>query len=112
GRGLGRTDVSPFDPLRQTMAAAGRRPSLCSQRPLRRLVESHVSITGLEAARIPLHIVTTDAMTGEEVLLSSGDVISAVLASAAIPAVFAPVEREGRVLMDGGVANNAAVTHA
>jgi NTE family protein len=111
-RGLRRTDVFPFDPLRQTMAAAGRRPSLCSRRPLRRLVESHLSITGFEDARVPLHIVTTDAMTGEEVLLSSGDVISAVLASAAIPAVFAPVEHGGRVLMDGGVANNAAVSHA
>jgi len=111
-RRLRRTDVFPFDPLREAMAAAGRRPSLCSRRPLRRLVESHLSINGLEDSRVPLHIVTTDALTGEEVLLSSGDVVSAVLASAAIPAVFAPVERQGRVLMDGGVANNAAVSHA
>jgi NTE family protein len=51
-------------------------------------------------------------MSGEEVLLSSGDTASAVLASAAIPAVFPPVEREGRVLMDGGVANNAGISHA
>jgi NTE family protein len=94
------------------MAAAGRRPSLCSRRSLRRIVESNLSIANLEAARIPLHIVTTDVMSGEEVLLSSGDLTSAVLASAAIPAVFAPVEREGRVLMDGGVANNAGVSHA
>ena len=111
-RELRRADVFPIDPLRQTMAAAGRRPSLCSRRPLRRMVESNLSITDLEAARIPLHIVTTDVMSGEEVLLSSGDAVSAVLASAAIPAVFAPVEREGRTLMDGGVANNAGVSHA
>jgi NTE family protein len=111
-RGLHRNDVFPFDPLRQTMAAAGRRPSLCSRRPLRRLVESNLSIPKLEDARIPLHIVTTDVMSGEEVLLSSGDAASAVLASAAIPAVFPPIEREGRVLMDGGVANNAGISHA
>ena len=111
-RKLRRAEVFPIDPLRQTMAAAGRRRSLCSRRPLRRLVESNLSITDLEAARIPLHIVTTDVMSGEEVLLSSGDAVSAVLASAAIPAVFAPVERDGRVLMDGGVANNAGVSHA
>ncbi len=111
-RNLRRTDVFPIDPLRQTLAAAGRRPSLCSPRPLQRLVESNLAIANLEDARIPLHIVTTDVMSGEEVLLSSGDSVSAVLASAAIPAIFPAVEREGRVLMDGGVANNAGVSHA
>jgi NTE family protein len=111
-RRLRRADVFPFQPVRQTMAFAGRRPSLCSQRPLRRLVESNLAIENLEDARIELHIVTTDVMSGEEVLLSSGDAISAVLASAAIPAVFPPVRREDRLLMDGGVANNAAVSHA
>jgi NTE family protein len=107
-----RADVFPLDPLRQALAVAGRRSSLCSRRPLRRLVESNLALDRLENARIALHIVTTDAVSGEEVLLSSGDAASAVLASAAIPAVFAPVEREGRILMDGGVADNAAVSHA
>src|SRR6478736_3151468 len=51
-RKLRRADVFPIDPLRQTMAAAGRRPSLCSRRPLRHIVESNLSITDLEAARI------------------------------------------------------------
>jgi NTE family protein len=111
-RNLRRADVFPFEPLRQTMAFAGRRSSLCSLRPLRRLVESNLAIENLEDARIELHIVTTDVMTGEEVLLSSGDAMSAILASAAIPAVFPPVAREGRLLMDGGVADNAAISHA
>jgi NTE family protein len=107
-----RADVFPLDPLRQALAVAGRRSSLCSRRPLRRLVESNLPLRRLEDAQIPVHIVTTDVMSGEEVVLDSGDAVSAVLASAAIPAVFAPVERDGRVLMDGGVANNAAVSHA
>lgn len=111
-RTLRRADVFPIDPFRQALAVAGRRPSLCSRRSLRRLIDSNLSIANFEAARIPLHIVTTDVMSGEEVLLSSGDLPTAVLASAAIPAVFAPVERGGRVLMDGGVANNAGVSHA
>jgi NTE family protein len=111
-RGLRRNNVFPLDPVRQAMAVAGRRVSLCSRRPLRRLVETNLPTSNLEDARIPLHVVTTDAMSGEEVILTAGDAASAVLASAAIPAVFAPVERDGRVLMDGGVANNAAVSHA
>jgi NTE family protein len=111
-RTLRRGDVFPVDPFRQAMAAAGRRPSLCSRKPLRRLVESNLTIANLEDARIPLHVVTTDVMSGEEVLLSEGDAASAVLASAALPGVFAPVERAGRVLMDGGVSDNAGISHA
>jgi NTE family protein len=111
-RGLRRADVFPFDPVRQGLAITGRRHSLCSRRPLRRLVESNLTIKDLETARIPVHIVATDVMSGQELLLSTGEVASAVLASAAIPAVFAPVERNGRSLMDGGVANNTAVSHA
>jgi NTE family protein len=76
------------------------------------LIESNIPIGDLLDARIALHVVTTDVMSGEEVLLSSGDARSALLASAAIPAVFAPVRREGRVLMDGAVADNAAVSQA
>ena len=111
-RRLRRSDVFPFDPLRQAMALTGHRPSLCSRRPLRRLIESNLPISDLLDARITLHVVTTDVMSGEEVLLSSGDATSAILASAAIPAVFAPVQREDRLLMDGGIANNAAVSQA
>jgi NTE family protein len=111
-RGLRRSEVFPFDPVRQGLAMAGRRRSLCSRRPLRRLVEGNLTITELEQARIALHIVATDVLSGEEVLLSSGDAASAVLASAAIPAVFAPVELDGRMLIDGGVANNTAISCA
>ena len=57
---------------------------------------------------MPVQVVATDVLSGEEVLLSDGDALSAVMASAAIPAV----ERHGRVLCDGGVSNNAAVAQA
>jgi len=111
-RRIRRPDVFPMDPLRHTLALAGRRPSLCSSRPLEQLIRDHVPLADLEHAKIPLHVVATDVMSGQEALLSSGDAVSAVLASAAIPAVFPLVEREDRVLMDGGVANNTAVSQA
>ncbi|MGH9247863.1 MAG: patatin-like phospholipase family protein [Acidimicrobiales bacterium] len=111
-RRIRRSDVFPIDPLRGALALAGRRPSLCSPDPLRRLVEANLPLRDMEDARIAVNVVATDVMSGEEALLSSGDATSAVLASAAIPAVFPAVEREGRVLMDGGVANNTAVSQA
>ena len=58
-----------------------------------------------EQARIPLSIVATDFMTGEPVVLSHGPVMDAIRASIAIPMVFPPYELDGRLLIDGAVAN-------
>jgi NTE family protein len=57
-------------------------------------------------------VVATDVLTGAEVVLSRGDAVEAVLASAAIPAVFPPVVVDGRALMDGGISDNAPISHA
>lgn len=111
-RGLRRQDVFPFNPLRHLLAVAGSRDSLCSDRNLRHLIETHLPYRNLQDAAIPVHIVTTNLLSGEEVLLSTGDAVSAVSASAAIPGVLPPVERDGLTLVDGGVANNAALSQA
>jgi NTE family protein len=111
-RGLRRQDVFPLDPLRHLLALVGHRPALCSEGNLRRLIETHLPYRKLEDAAIPLHIVTTDLLSGREVLLSTGDSVSAVLASATIPGVMQAVSRDGLTLVDGGVANNAAVSQA
>jgi len=109
---LRRRDVFPFAALRAVRAAAGNAPSLCSPLPLRRLIAAHLPYERLEHAPIPVHVVTTDVCSGREVLLSDGDATDAVLASAAIPAVFPPVAREGTYLVDGGTANNTAIAQA
>jgi NTE family protein len=110
--GLRRRDVFPMAPWRSLLSIAGIRSSLCSSEPLRNLLAEHVTYARLEDARIPVHVVTTDALAGTEVLLSTGPAVESVLASAAIPGVFDPVEVEGRLLCDGGVANNAALSQA
>ncbi|MEO8966672.1 MAG: patatin-like phospholipase family protein [Solirubrobacteraceae bacterium] len=61
---------------------------------------------------IEFDVVAVDVLTGEELLLSKGPALDAVLASAAIPAVLPPVQWEGRELIDGGVANNTPISHA
>jgi NTE family protein len=111
-RGLRRQDVFPFAPHRQLLALAGARPSLCSPDGLRRLVETHISYDRLEDAAIPVHVVTTDVLSGTEVVLSSGDPVAAVLASAAIPAVFPTITIDDQVLFDGGVADNTPISQA
>jgi NTE family protein len=111
-RGLRRQHVFPFDPVRHLLALAGSRPSLCSNHQLCRLIDHHLPYRNLEDAAIPVHIVTTNLLSGHEVLLSTGNAVSAVLASAAIPGVLPAVEREGLTLVDGGVADNAALSQA
>ena len=100
----------PFAPHRHVLALAGARPSLCAPDGLRGLVAANLTCDRLEDAKIPVHVVATDVLSETEVVLSHGDATSAVLASAAIPAVFPPVAVDGRVLFDGGVADNTPIS--
>lgn len=110
--GLRRRDVFPLDPLRHLLALGGNSTSLFSDSGLRRLVTTHLTFTALEDATTPVHVVATNVLSGEEVLLSTGDAVSAVLASTAIPGVLPVVQREGLSLVDGGLANNTAISQA
>jgi NTE family protein len=108
---LRRSDVFPTG-ARSVLGLLGRRAAIVDPAPLRRFLGRHLSIERLENAATPVHVVVTDVLSGRDVLLSRGLVLDAVLASASIPGVFPPVVVDGRVCMDGGVVNNAAVTHA
>ncbi len=111
-RGLRRSDVFPFAPLGVLKSFVWGRNYLVDPRPLRRLIKRHLAYRDLADAAIPCHLVATDVLTGAQVVLSSGPVADAVLASAAIPAVFPPVKIGGRYLADGGIANNTPISAA
>ena len=64
-----------------------------------------MGVASFEDLKIPLSIVTSDFWTAEQIVLSSGELLPAVKASMGLPGVFTPVEREGRVLVDGGGVN-------
>ncbi len=95
-RGLRRRDVFPFAPLGSLLSFFSLRNYLVDPTPLRRLLERQLPYRDMARTAIPLHVVATDILKGTEVVLSSGPAIEAVLASAAIPAVFPPIKREGR----------------
>lgn len=111
-RSLSRDDVFPTRPLTGLLGFLGRRPNLVPDSGLRRLLEDNLEFSRLEDAPIPLHVVATDVLSGQDVLLSTGDAVDAIAASAAIPAVFPPVTIDGRDLIDGGVVNNTPLSHA
>ncbi len=110
--GLRRSDVFPVSPAHHLLALAGARESLFPSDGLRRLVESHLPYRNLEDAAIAVHVVATNMLSGEEVLLSEGDACSAILASAAIPGLLATVRRDGLILGDGALANNTPISQA
>jgi NTE family protein len=111
-RQVSRAQVFPLNPLSGLLGFLGSRPHLVPDSGLRRLLAKHVERERLDELPIPLHVVAVDVRSGEELLLSSGPVVDAVMASAAIPAVLPPVEWGDRELMDGGVANNTPISHA
>jgi NTE family protein len=60
----------------------------------------------------PYAAVATDLRSGEAVALRRGSVVDAIRASAAIPGLFMPEHREGRLLADGGIVNPLPVNVA
>jgi NTE family protein len=111
-RGLNRGAVFPLSPLTGLLGFVGRGAHLVSSGNLRRLISVHAGIDRLEEARVPLHVIATDVLSGGELHLSTGPAVDAVLASAAIPGVFPPVSVDGQLLIDGGVCDNTPISRA
>ncbi|HEX6388760.1 MAG TPA: patatin-like phospholipase family protein, partial [Solirubrobacteraceae bacterium] len=109
---LRRGDVFPLNPLTGLLGFLGARDHLVPSSGLERLLRRHTRVELVEELPTPLHVVAVDVLTGEELRLSCGSLLDAVLGSAAIPGVLAPVAWDGRTLMDGGVANNTPISHA
>lgn len=61
---------------------------------------------------VPFRAVAADIETGEAVVLSRGSVPHAMRASMSVPGAMAPVEIGGRLLVDGGIANNLPINEA
>jgi NTE family protein len=111
-RSVSRWNVFPLNPLTGFFGFFGARDHLISDHGLRSLVSDYLQVELLEESPIPLHVIATDLLSGRELRLSRGDALEAVIASAAIPGVFPAVECDGRLLVDGGVANNTPIVDA
>jgi NTE family protein len=111
-RRIGRGQVFPLNPLTGFLGFFGARRHLVPDGALRELLAEHLEFDRLEQASVPFHVIATDLLSGAELRLSRGNALEAVMASAAIPGVFPPVDWGHRQLIDGGVSNNAPISHA
>jgi NTE family protein len=110
-RGLRRRDIFPVMP-RALLGLIRQRDFLLGSHGLYRLVHAHLPFRDLEEARIPLHVVATDLLSGQPVVLSKGDAATAIVASTAIPAAFAPVQFGTLYLADGAITSCTPVNVA
>lgn len=70
---------------------------------IERFLTTHLAHATLESLAVPFGAVATELATGRTVVFERGSVARAVRASSAIPGVFAPVDIEGVLYVDGGV---------
>jgi NTE family protein len=110
--GLRTRSVFSLDLGHALAAVTGRRSALLVDRGMRALLQEHLRFARIEDSPVPLVVVATDQLTGREVALTHGDAQSAILASCAIPALFPAVTLDGLTLVDGGLANNTALSAA
>jgi NTE family protein len=76
---------------------------------LRDMLSEVASIEDFDKLPIPFRAVSTNLETGQATILGTGNLASAMVASMAVPALFPPVERDGLVLVDGGISNNVPI---
>ncbi|NLG45359.1 patatin-like phospholipase family protein [Gordonia sp. (in: high G+C Gram-positive bacteria)] len=111
-RGLHTWQLFPPSPRRIVSVLRGHQAALFGDQGLRLLTKRHLTLERIEDALIPLTVVATDLLTGNEVDIRSGPAADAIIASSAIPGLLPAVEWDGRLLIDGGIADNTAISNA
>jgi len=71
-----------------------------------RLTLPYSTLASFDDLPIPYRCTATDFLAAQSLTLKDGSLASAMRATMSIPGVFPPVEREGRILVDGGLLNN------
>jgi NTE family protein len=77
---------------------------------LSRFVMPVATVDDFDNLMIPFRAVAAEIATGEEVVIGTGNLATAIRASMSIPGGFAPAVRDGRLLVDGGIANNLPIS--
>ena len=107
-RGLQRRDVFPVN-WRTVLGFLWRRDFLIPHDGIRKLIEDHIPYRNLQDAKLPVHIVTTDIISGDSIVLSEGSTAEAIVASTAIPGAFSPIHYKDYYLADGAISSNTPI---
>ncbi len=70
-----------------------------------KILREEIKVNSFEDLKIPLKIVTTEYWDHEQIIIDSGDLHKAVIASFSLPGLFPPVNCNSKLLIDGGMVN-------
>ncbi len=79
---------------------------------LSKLLGQYEYINDFSQLYIPFYCNASDLITGQDIVLSDGSIVTSIRASTSIPSIFAPVDYNNYLLVDGGVSNNIPVNIA
>lgn len=111
-RSLTSADIFPGGNLSRAWNIAKRGTYLVDNAGLARVIERATPIREISDLQLPIRIVACDLATGEEIVYCRGPLKEILLASAALPGVFPPMNIDGRVVVDGGVVDAVPIWHA
>jgi NTE family protein len=110
--GLRGDQIFPGNALRRAWNVLTRDDHLIANEGLRAVIEAARPAATFEDLTVPLRVVTTDLITGDEHVFVRGPLHEALLASSALPGIFPPVRYNGLTLVDGAVVNLIPISHA
>lgn len=110
--GLGAEDVMPAGLLPATFSLARKGVAIHDNANLRRVITEVLPVDRFEELAVPFQCIATALVDGSETWFSEGDVVEPILASAALPAVYPPVEVDGVMYLDGAIVNDVPVSRA
>lgn len=85
------------------------RHGLVSFKKIKAYLEENLRYKTFEELPIPLYVTATSYVDGRQKIFNEGNILDAIEASCAIPAIFPSVEIDSVVYVDGGLANNLPV---
>lgn len=98
-------NVSLFNSVRPAWTRTG----LLTMDGFKEVLRKNIPVNNFSSLRIPLTVAATDIRKGQVQYFSEGELISVILASCSIPAIFNPVSLNGNLYVDGGLVDNLPV---
>ncbi len=96
---------SVFDVFKLALGKSG----LSEMAYLRKILEKNCQNDDFKTLEIPFTACVSELRSGRAEMISEGSIVDAVIASASIPIIFEPVEKDGKLYVDGGVLNNLPI---